>query len=156
MTAFEESLKVLGELFKRDYQFALSTCQNNIPSVRFVDTYYDDNAFWIVTYAKSRKVVEINENKNVALCNKCYSFDGKAYNVGHPLKEENKDIRSKLIKAFEPWYFKHNDEDDPNMCYVKIEIEHGFFYKDGMGYKVDFINKKAEKFPFEFDIVLVE
>lgn len=44
MTTFQESLRVLQELFKRDYQFALSTCQNNMPLMCFVDTYYGDTA----------------------------------------------------------------------------------------------------------------
>ncbi|MDF2567731.1 MAG: hypothetical protein K0R90_1187 [Oscillospiraceae bacterium] len=39
-------------------------------------------------------------------------------------------------------------------CYIKIELDHGFFYKDGTGYRVDFMNKKVEAFPFIFDIVI--
>jgi hypothetical protein len=31
----------------------------------------------------------------------------------------------------------------------------GFFFKDGKGYKVDFINKTAEEFPFAPDIVVI-
>ncbi len=76
--------------------------------------------------------------------------------LGHPLKDENKIIRSKLIEVFSPWYFEHNDETDENMCYVKIEPDSGFFYKDGTGYKVDFNSKTAEEFPFEFDIVNID
>ncbi|MNC72966.1 hypothetical protein D3C75_1240940 [compost metagenome] len=76
--------------------------------------------------------------------------------MGHPLKPHNSEIREKLINAFEPWYFKHNNENDENMCFVKVELTHGFFYKEGMGYKVDFIAQEADEFPFEFDIVLVE
>lgn len=76
--------------------------------------------------------------------------------AGHPSKEENHAIREKLIKAFELWYFAHNNEKDEDMCYVKIELKHGFFYSDGTGYKVDFENKTAEKFPFTFDIKLID
>ena len=146
----------MKELFERDYQFALATVNNNIPSVRFIDTYYDDGCFYIVTYATSKKVKEIEMNKNVSLCNKSYSFNGEAFNLGHPLKPNNSGIREKLIHAFEPWYFKHNNESDENMCYVKVELKNGFFYKDGVGYKVDFLVQQASEFPFEFDIVLTE
>ena len=38
------------------------------------------------------------------------------------------------------------------MCYVKIELKDGFFYKDGAGYKVNFLQKEAEQFPFVYDI----
>lgn len=154
--AFEKSLKVMNELFAKDYQFALATVNNNIPSIRFVDTYFDNGCFYIVTYAKSKKVKELEINNNVSLCNKLYNFQGIAYNLGHPLKLHNCEIREKLIGAFEPWYFKHNNENDENMCYIKVELTYGFFYKDGTGFKVDFTAKKAKQFPFEFDIVTIE
>ncbi|MDO5521239.1 MAG: pyridoxamine 5'-phosphate oxidase family protein [bacterium] len=155
MTAYETSLTVLKELFQRDCQFVLSTCKDQMPSSRCVDTYYTNGSFWIVTYAKSQKVREIMANPNVALCSNLFRFSGKAYNCGHPLKTENSAIRSELIKAFEPWYFKHNDEGDEAMCYVKVEVEHGFFFKDGTGYDVDFLTQEAKQFPFEMDIMVL-
>ena len=156
MNTYEKSLKLMNELFARDYQFSLATSNDNIPSVRFVDTFYDNNSFYIVTYAKSNKVREIENNPNVSICNKLYRFNGVAYNIGHPLKSHNSEIRKKIIAVFEPWYFKHNDESDESMCYVKIELKNGFIYKDGLGYKVDFETKKADEFPFDFDIVMIE
>ena len=90
------------------------------------------------------------------MCSKLYRFTGIAHNIGHPLLEENHGIREKLIKVFEPWYFAHNNENDESMCYIKIELKLGFFYKDGIGYKVDFENRKAEEFPFTFDIVTID
>lgn len=90
------------------------------------------------------------------MCNKLYRFSGTACNIGHPLSEKNHEIREKLIKVFEPWYFAHNNENDENMCYIKIELKQGFFYLDGTGYKVDFEKRKAEEFPFTFDIVMID
>ena len=49
MSDFEIAIKVMREQFGRDYQFALSTCRDNIPSSRFVDTYFDGDSFYIVT-----------------------------------------------------------------------------------------------------------
>ncbi|WP_238859477.1 pyridoxamine 5'-phosphate oxidase family protein [Clostridium sp. YIM B02569] len=156
ITSYENSLNILEVLFAKDYQFALATSNDNISSVRFVDTFYDNGAFYIVSYAKSQKVQEIEKNNKISMCNKLYRFTGIAHNIGHPLLEKNYGIRAKLIKAFEPWYFKHNNENDENMCYVKIELKQGFFYKDGTGYKVDFENRQAEEFTFTFDIVTVD
>ena len=153
---YEKSLAALTKLFGRDCQFALATSKEYVPSVRVVDTYYEDGAFYIVTYRTSQKALEIAANERVALCAQLYRFSGTARLIGHPLQEENGPIRSKLIRAFEPWYFKHNDENDADMCYIKIEPDHGFFYKDGTGYKVDFKNKTAEEFPFVFDVITVE
>lgn len=140
--------KVLEDLFGKDCLFVLATAYNNEPSQRVVDVYYDNGVFWVVTYAKSKKVQEIEKNPNVSLCNSFQNFQCKAYNTGHPLNGQNKEIREKLIKVFEAWYFAHNNENDENMCYVKLEPTNGFFHKDGTGYKVDFINKKVETFPF--------
>ena len=156
MTTYEKSLNVLEDIFAKDYQFALATSNDNIPSVRFVDTFYDNGVFYIVSYAKSQKVKEIEKNSEISMCSKLYRFTGIAHNIGHPLLEENHRIRAKLIKAFEPWYFQHNNENDENMCYVKIELKQGFFYKEGTGYKVDFKNRKAEEFSFTFDIVIID
>ncbi len=155
MNVFEKAMKVMNELFAKDYTFAFATVKDNIPSVRFVDTYFDSENFYIVTYAKTQKVKELEISRNVALCNKLYRFDGIAYNIGHPLEPQNNEIREKLIKVFEPWYFEHNNENDPDMCFVKVDLKQGFFYKDGIGYKVDFVTKQAEESPFEFDIVPV-
>lgn len=62
MTIYEKSLNVLEELFAKDYQFALATSNDNVPTVRFVDTFYDNGAFYIVSYAKSQKVKDIEKN----------------------------------------------------------------------------------------------
>ena len=148
MELFEKSMSVLSELFGQDYQFSLATAKDNKPSVRVVDIYYEEGAFWVVTYANTDKVKEIEENPNVALCSEFHSFKGNAYNMGHPLKEENRKIRETLINVFQPWYFEHNDENDMNMCYVKIDLTEGFFHKAGKGYRVNFTHKTVKEFDF--------
>lgn len=153
MSHFEAAMALMTELFSKDCAFALATASENKPSVRMVDVYYEDGAFYAVTYANSAKVKELEGNEKVALCNQSYRFDGVARNLGHPLRPENSAVREKLIRVFEPWYFKHNDEEDTDMCYVKIEPHHGFIYKEGTGYRIDFCDSAAEAFPFTFDIV---
>lgn len=156
MNVYEEGLGVLETLFAKDYQFALATSNDNIPAVRFIDTFYDNGAFYIVTYGKSQKVKEIENNPVVALSKDLYHFTGIARNIGHPLSKQNLKIREKLIKIFEPWYFAHNNENDENLCYIRVDLKNGLFYKDGTGYKVDFDSKTAEKFPFVFDIIKID
>jgi len=150
---YEKALDTMNDLFAKDYQFAMATVKDNVPSVRFVDTFFENGFFYVVTYSNSQKVRELEENSKVSLCNEFYRFSGNAYNIGHPLLVENSELREKLIKVFEPWYFAHNNENDKEMCYVKIELEKGFFYKDGKGYKVNFKLKEAEEFPFQLDPV---
>ncbi len=155
MTTYEKALEVMKELFAKDCQFALATAKDNVPTVRMIDTFFDDDSMYIVTYSKSNKVIELEENSQVSLCNLLYRFSGNAYNIGHPLLFKNQEIREKLIKAFEPWYFAHNNENDQNMCYIKIELISGFFYKEGVGYKLHFKSKEVEQFPFDSDIVII-
>lgn len=154
MIMYDKSLEVLENLFTKDCTFMLATSTEDKPSLRVVDTYYENGVFWIVTYATSQKVKEIEKNPNIALCNNFYKFRGKAYNTGHPLDKNNQEIREKLIKVFEPWYFAHNNENDENMCYVKVIPESGFFHKDGTGYEVDFLQKTAKDIPFAPSIEL--
>ena len=147
MTNYENAIGVMKELFGRDYQFALSTAKNNIPSSRYVDTYFDGKSFYVVTHRLSKKAVEIAENPNISLCcQKMHAFNRQAKSIGHPLNPDNADIRSALTKAFEPWFFKHNNEADENMRYVRIDPTAGFFHKDGIGYKIDFTKKAVKHF----------
>ena len=120
MNTYEKALLVMDELFAKDYQFAMATVKGDTPSVRFIDTFFEDGLFYIVTYSKSQKVQEVKDNSQVSLCNKLYRFSGNAYNIGHPLLLENSAIRGKLIKVFEPWYFAHNNENDENMKAQKL------------------------------------
>lgn len=153
MNEYENALRKMETLFGRDEQFALATTGEDGPSNRFVDTYFTDGSFYIVTYALSRKVKETAADPRAALCSaKLHAFSGKVDNIGHPLKPENAEIRDKLIQAFAPWYFRHNNEDDPHMCYLRFTPESGFFQADGTGWRVDFKAHTAETFPFAFDI----
>ena len=156
MNAYEKAMSAMGELFARDCQFALATAVDNVPSVRVVDTYYDAGGFYIVTYGKSQKAKQMEENAHVALCHNLYRFNGTAHRIGHPLDARNTGIREKLIDVFAPWYFAHNDENDPHMCYIRIDLIDGFFHKDGTGYKVDFTAKEADAFPFDFNPVITQ
>lgn len=157
MDQFISALTVMRELFSRDYQFALATSANNIPSLRYVDAYFDGEYFYIATYSKSQKAMEIAENPHVALCaRRMHAFSGIAENAGHPLATHNQEIREKITEAFAAWYFAHNNENDENMCYLRINPTTGFFHKDGTGYKVDFLTKTVVTFPFAFETVLAE
>lgn len=154
---YGEILQLLGEQFGKDCQFALATAADGCPSVRFVDTCYFNGGFYIVTNAASRKARQIQANPNVSLSSRrMHTFSGKANLIGHPLEPQNAQIRERLIEAFRPWYFRHNDESSADMCYIRIEPEDGFFHKDGVGYRIDFLNQKAVEFPFTFDISFTE
>ncbi len=157
MNEYEKAIQVMTEMFGRDYQFALATINGNAPYQRYVDTYFDGECFYVVAYGLSQKVRDIRRNPNVSLCTRnAHSFSGGAEVIGHPKDRHNAAIREKLIDVFEKWYFLHNNEDDDNLCYIRIKPQEGFFHKDGTGYTVDFVNKTAKAVPFAFSVVMTE
>lgn len=157
MNDYPEALAVMRRLFSTDCQFAMATAQDNVPSLRYVDTCLFEDCFYIVTYGKSRKVREAEQNPRVALCSRqAHAFSGTAGNIGHPCDEPNRRVREALVEAFAPWYFKHNNENDPAMCILRVQPETGFFHSNGTGYQVDFVQRTAKAFPFVFDTVITE
>lgn len=148
MDTYNKALEILGEIFGEDRFLTLATARDNTPSIRMVDAFYHEGAFYVVTYATSGKVKEIEANPNAALCSKHCKFTCKGTNLGHPLSPENAAIRAIFLKKFEPWYFAVNNEDDPNTCYLKLEVTGGFVHKDGTGYVIHPAERKAETFEF--------
>ncbi|MGO2939536.1 MAG: hypothetical protein ACTIDA_03180 [Pseudolactococcus laudensis] len=49
----------MTELFGKDCEMALATAKGNVPTVRYVDTYYQDSSFYIVTDENSQKAKDI-------------------------------------------------------------------------------------------------
>lgn len=46
----EEAEKIMKERFGKDTIIALATVENEVPYVRYVNAYYEDGAFYIITY----------------------------------------------------------------------------------------------------------
>lgn len=138
--------------YGKDVPMSFATIAADGPSVRIVDFVYEDGALYCVTHGLCNKVKELQQTPAVALCNFLDRFTGTAENIGHPLAPENAALRELLTRVFAPWYFAHNNEQDENMCYVKITLKSGFLAHDNKGYNVDFIAKTAEEFPFSTDI----
>lgn len=86
MNTHEKAIEVMKELFAKDCQFSMATVKDNVPSVRVVDTFYEDGSFYVVTYSKTQKVQKLKNNSSVALCNEFYRFSGNGYNIGYPRK----------------------------------------------------------------------
>lgn len=143
---FEKLNKKLHRQFGKDRIMALATSVDDVPSVRIIDAYYQDECFYIVTHEATEKVQEIMKNKNVSLCTGLHEFQGEAVNIGHPLQEENQALRAVLTKEFAKWYFAHNNEDDPKMCYVKVILHTGFTHFNKIGYEVDFQSHEVKKY----------
>lgn len=146
---FEKLNKKLIRQFGKDRNMALATSFEDVPTIRIVDTYYWNSSFYIVTHESSEKVKQIMKNKYVSLCTNTHEFQGEAIHIGHPLDEKNKEIRALLTDAFSNWYFAHNDESDPKMCYVQVKLNTASTHFNKIGYEVDFNTQAVTRFPLE-------
>lgn len=157
MNKYEEGLVILDRILGqgKDNVIALATIAlekssrgNPQPCVRDVDAYYENGMLYIVTYALSNKVKQIEANPEVSIAADFEDFSscGIAENLGWVLDPKNAEIRTKLRKVFEEWYDFANNEEDPNFCFVAIRLTKGTLRLDhGQRiYRFDFENKIAE------------
>jgi len=132
-------IDIIKEKYQYDTILLVATSNNNVPSVRSVDTFYYEGSFWVVTDLRCNYVNEIIKNKNVMISDGGHNrFWSKAEVVGHPLEEKNKSIRNVYMKVFNQWYKEVNNEDLDSVCYIKITPYKGYIHKDKIGYTFDF------------------
>ncbi len=62
-----EAEKIMIERFGKDTIIALATIENEIPYVRYVNAYYENGAFYIITYALSNKMKHIENDSAIAI-----------------------------------------------------------------------------------------
>ncbi len=135
----ETTNAILTERFGKDSLIALATVEDGIPHVRTVDAVYIDGAFYIVTYALSGKMRQIEKNPVVAISGEWFTAHGIGENLGHVLLPENKEIMGILRAAFSAWYDNgHTNEADPNTCLLKITLTDGVLFSNGERYDIEY------------------
>lgn len=107
-----EAKRIMIERFEKDNIIALATMEGDITYVRNVNAFYEDGAFYVITYALSNKMKQIEKNHTVAIAGDWFTAHGRGINLGYFGKTENKDIAAKLKKAFYTWIDNgHNNFD---------------------------------------------
>ena len=156
MDKYEEAMKLLDEkLGNKDGLISLSTIAlepsvdgKSRPAARIVDAYYEDGAFYTVTYATSSKMLQIAKNPEVAICIIVENFtaDGIGENLGWVCDEKNTGMMTKLRGIFAAWYSDANNDEDPNTCLLRIRMTKGLWNDAHKGIKneIDFVNKTAD------------
>lgn len=135
----EKARRVMEERFGGDALIALATVEGGVPFVREVNACYIDDSFYVITYALSNKIRQIERNPSVAVCGEWFSGHGVAENMGYLLDAENKAIFARLRSAFAEWYENgHIDESDPNTCILRIRLTDGVLYSNGTRCELDF------------------
>lgn len=134
-----EAERLLKERFFRDSLIALATAENNMPSVRTVDAFYENKSFYVLTYALSNKMKQINANPNVAISGDWFTAKGTGVNLGYFCKEENKEIADRMKTLFAEWIDNgHNNFSDENTIILQIKLTEGTLVSHGKWMEIDF------------------
>lgn len=135
----QETKKIMEERFGKDNIIALATLDGDMPSVRNVDGFYEDGAFYTITYALSDKMKQIEKNPNVAIAGEWFTAHGKAVSLGYFGRAENEDIAGKLRTAFAEWIDNgHNNFEDKNTVILCVRLTDGVLFSQGKRYEIDF------------------
>ena len=134
-----EAEKIMNERFGKDSIIALATVDDGMPAVRNVNAYYDSGSFYIITYALSDKMRQIENNRNVAVCGEWFTASGTAENIGYFCSDENKETAPKLTSAFSEWINNgHNDFSDKNTIILRVKLDKAVLFSMGTRYDIDF------------------
>ncbi len=132
----QEAEKIMIERFGKDTIIALATIENEVPYVRYVNAYYENGAFYVITYALSNKIKHIENNPTVAIAGEWFTAHGKGINLGYFGKKENAAIAGKLKSAFVEWIDNgHNNFDDENTIILRVELTDGLLFSHGTRYE---------------------
>ena len=132
----QEAEKIMIERFGKDTVIALATIENEVPYVRYVNAYYENGAFYIITYALSNKMKHIENNPAIAIAGEWFTAHGKGINLGYFGKKENQLIAGKLKKVFAEWIDNgHNNFEDENTIILCVELTKGLLLSHGTRYE---------------------
>lgn len=132
----QDAEKIMIDRFGRDTIIALSTVKDDMPYVRYVNAYYENGAFYIITHALSNKMRHIENNPVTAIAGEWFTAHGKGINLGYFGKEENHRIAERLKKVFSEWIDNgHNDFDDENTIILCVELIDGLLLSHGTRYE---------------------
>lgn len=130
---------VMEERFGKDNVIALATDSEGVPSVRYVNAYYENGSFYIITYGLSNKMKQIEKNPVAAIAGDWFTAHGEGENLGYFGKSENADMANKLRTVFAEWIDNgHNNFEDENTCILRIKLTDGVLFSHGTRYEIDF------------------
>lgn len=134
-----EAEAILLERFGGDSIIALATQDDGIPYVRYVDAFYEDGSFYVLTHAMSSKMQQIAKNPTVAVAGEWFTAHGAGENLGWFCKEENRSIADKMRMVFAAWIDNgHNNFADKNTCILRIMLNDGVLFSNGRRFDIDF------------------
>lgn len=131
---------LMKERFGKDNVIALATVGEGDPYVRYVNAYYEEGAFYIITYGLSNKMRQIERHEAVSIAGEWFTAKGKGVNLGYWGKTENARMAEKLREVFAEWIDNgHNNFADENTVILKVELVEGVLFSQGKRYHIDFV-----------------
>lgn len=129
--------QIMGERFGKDTIIALATTENGVPYVRYLNAYYENGAFYSITYARSNKIRHITDNPVVAIAGEWFTAHGIGANLGSCNRQENYELFQKLKKVFSEWIDNgYNDFNDPNTIILRLELIDAVLLSHGVRYEL--------------------
>ena len=109
----------------KNKHIVLATCLNDEPTARTVSHIIIDNKIYFETDIKFDKCIQIEENKNVALCLDNYQIEGTAKILEHPFNEKNNKFLEKFKKVHKNSFNEYSALEDEvvieiNPVFIKI------------------------------------
>ena len=133
-----EAEQIMMERFGKDTIISLATAENATPYVRYVNAYYEDGAFYIITHALSNKMKHIKANPVVAIAGEWFTAHGRGVSLGYFGKKENCVIAEKMKKVFAEWIDNgHTDFDDENTIILCVQLTEGILFSHGTRYDME-------------------
>ena len=133
----QEAERIMAERFGKDTVIALATDEGGRPYVRYVNAYYENGAFYVITHALSNKMRQIRGNPVVAIAGDWFTAHGEGVNLGHIGKEENRAMADTLKHVFASWIDNgHMDFSDKNTILLRIEVTDGLLLSHGTRYEL--------------------
>lgn len=130
-----EAEKIMIERFGHDNVIALATQEKGLPYVRYVNAYYEDGSFYVITYALSNKMKHIGSCPTVAIAGEWFTAHGNGVNLGYFGRQENREIAQRLRIAFASWIDNgHNSFDDENTIILRIDLTDALLMSHGTAY----------------------
>lgn len=130
---------ILNERFRHDNLIPLATLDGGFPAVRNVNAYYENGAFYVITYASSNKMKQLVRNASCAVCGEWFAAQGIGVSLGWVKAPDNLELFDKLKRVFAGWIDNgHNDFDDKNCIILKIRLTNGTLFSHGTKYEIDF------------------
>ena len=133
-----EAEHIMMERFGKDTIISLATTENATPYVRYVNAYYENGSFYIITNALSNKMKHIKANPVVAIAGEWFTAHGRGVSLGYFGKKENCVIAEKLKKVFAEWIDNgHTDFDDENTIILCVQLTEGILFSHGTRYDME-------------------